>query len=112
MNDLIAANRSNKYAGAELKKKTQNAIKSSLYRQARGVQFDKKVNVKIHFYEPDRRRDEDNVLSGMKFILDALQEMNVIKNDNQRWLHISDNQVFVDPKNPRIEIDLEEIGGE
>lgn len=91
MNDLIAANRLNKYAGAGVKKKTQRQIILILRPQVKGRKFIEKVNIRIEYYEKDMRRDEDNVMSAAKFILDALQDIGLIQNDR---------------KNPRIEITI------
>ena len=79
MNDLIAANRLNKYAGAGVKKKTQKEIILILRPQTKGRKFNKKVNIRIEYYEKDMRRDEDNVMSAAKFILDALQDIELIQ---------------------------------
>ena len=47
MNDLIAANRLNKYAGAGVKKKTQKEIILILRPQVQGQRFTEKVNIRI-----------------------------------------------------------------
>lgn len=91
MNDLIAANRLNKYAGVGVKKKTQRQIILILRPQVKGRKFIEKVNIRIEYYEKGMRRDEDNVMSAAKFILDALQDIGLIQNDR---------------KNPRIEITI------
>lgn len=114
MNDLITTNRRNRYAGAKLKKDTQKQIEDVLLpqiqlRSTARYGFSGKVAVIVRFYEPDKRRDEDNVLSGMKFIFDAMQGIGLIENDNQAHLHIAHAEVFVDKKNPRIEIELEQF---
>ncbi|MFQ7810742.1 MAG: RusA family crossover junction endodeoxyribonuclease [Dialister invisus] len=107
MNDLIAANRLNKYAGAGVKKKTQRQIILILQPQVQvqGKRFTEKVNIRIEYYEKDMRRDEDNVMSAAKFILDALQDMELILNDSQKYVHLT-QEVFTDRKNPRIEITI------
>lgn len=55
MNDLIAANRLNKYAGAGVKKKTQRQIILILQPQVQGQRFTEKVNIRIEYYEKDMR---------------------------------------------------------
>ena len=72
MNDLINANRQNRFKGATLKRKTQEMIAMQLRGQIKNTQFKKKVLVYIKYFEKDERRDEDNVTSGAKFILDAM----------------------------------------
>lgn len=43
--------------------------------------------VKICCYEPNRRRDVDNVKAGAnKVILDALQQMGILKGDGQKYV--------------------------
>lgn len=105
MNDLIAANRLNKYAGAGVKKKTQRQIILILQPQVQGQRFTEKVNIRIEYYEKDMRRDEDNVMSAAKFILDALQDMDIILNDSRKYVHLM-QEVFTDRDNPRIEITI------
>ena len=84
-----------------------NAIRASLKRQAI------KPPVMIHypFYEPDRRRDLDNIAAvAHKFIQDALVKCRVIENDG--WQHIVgfSDEFHVDKHNPRIEVTLIEAG--
>lgn len=105
MNDLIAANRLNKYAGAGVKKKTQKEIILILRPQAKGRKFTEKVNIRIEYYEKDMRRDEDNVMSAAKFILDAMQDIKLIPNDSRKYVHLT-QEVFTDRENPRIEIEV------
>lgn len=107
MNDLINANRLNKYAGADLKRHTQAMIAFELKPQIT-KRFTEKVIVTIHYYEKDNRRDEDNVMSAAKFILDAMQDIKLIPNDNRRYVHLL-QEVFTDRENPRIEISIEEV---
>lgn len=107
MNDLIAANRLNKYAGAGVKKKTQRQIILILQPQVQGQRFTEKVNIRIEYYEKDMRRDEDNVMSAAKFILDAMQDMDIILNDSRKYVHLT-QEVFTDRDNPRIEIEVNE----
>lgn len=107
MNDLINANRLNKYAGAGVKKKTQRQIVLILRPQVQGQRFTEKVNIHIEYYEKDMRRDEDNVMSAAKFILDALQDMELILNDSRKYVHLT-QEVFTDRDNPRIEIEVNE----
>lgn len=105
MNDLISADRRNRYAGAKLKKDTQEMLIPLMKMQSKGKKFKEKVLIKAKFFEVNRRRDEDNVISGLKFILDALQEAEIIKGDGQKYVHVLP-EVFVDETDPRIEIEI------
>lgn len=69
-----------------------------------------RCTIKISCYEPNARRDEDNVLSGAsKIILDALQKAGIIAGDGRKYVHIVYAPVRVDRKNPRVEVEI--IGG-
>ncbi len=88
LNDLISATNHNKFAGAALKRRTEDTIvKWLMTGRARPV-CNYPVVIKFTFYEPDFRRDQDNVESGRKYILDALQKRGIIENDNHK--HVSD----------------------
>lgn len=63
----------------------------------------------LTFYEKNYRRDNDNAIAGTKFILDALQLKNIIKNDSHKLLKLLIMPVEIDKDNPRIEIVLETI---
>lgn len=43
--------------------------------------------VEFNFFEPDRRRDVDNVYAGgMKVLLDSFQHCGLIGDDNRKWI--------------------------
>ena len=63
------------------------------------------VTITIACYEPDKRRDADNVLSGAtKVILDALQKYGKLPNDNRHWVTLKLKPVKTCSSNPRIEV--------
>lgn len=105
-NEVITTNRINRYAGANLKKKVQTELCCCFAGQTQD-KYTSHVTLKVRFYEPDRRRDEDNVIAGLKFIQDALVCMKILKDDSQKYVHVLP-EVFVDAENPRIEVDIEE----
>ena len=97
MNDIINVARTNRYGSAKLKKSTQEQLewvmKATLAREKRlGMQFPDHVIVEVQFYEDygrNHRRDDDNVIGGgCKFILDAMQEIGLIKNDSPKYCHL------------------------
>lgn len=72
------------------------------------------VAVHVVFIEPNMRRDKDNIHFAVKFILDALKKLGVIKDDNWRWIggreHPGLSYDFrVNKKNPRVIVELEEL---
>jgi len=109
-NEYIAANRTNRYAGAALKKKAQEEIEWCIKRQLRGVRPKTPLSMSYTFYESNKKRDHDNVASfAMKVVQDALVESGTLKNDG--WAEIERISLAwgVDKENPRVEITLEEI---
>ena len=69
-----------------------------------------KAMVKIAYYEPNARRDPDNVQSGAnKIILDALQDLGVLQGDGRKYVTLISLPVEVDKNNPRIEVIIEEM---
>jgi len=108
LNEVTAINRKNKYEAARLKKfYTEQVAWEATIQHIK--KFDNKVLIEITYYEPDNRRDDDNVQSGAKFILDGLKEAGVIKDDRRKYVSLRQNEVKIDKLNPRIEILIKEI---
>ena len=108
LNEYTAACRSNCYAGANMKKKNERMVESSIFEQLRGVKFDNKVSISYTWYEKNKRRDLDNIAFAKKFIQDALVKMGVLQGDG--WQHIIQftDDFKVDKNNPRIEVIITE----
>lgn len=83
LNDYINACRTSPYKGAKMKKKTEQGIMGCMV----GIKpVAGPVVVEMHFWEPDRRRDVDNVESAKKYILDALVEAGILQGDSPKWV--------------------------
>lgn len=104
LNEVINANRTNKYKGNEIKKANERRV--IIYARHQKLKPIKNYPVKviINWYEKDKRRDWDNVLSGKKFIFDGLQKAGVLAGDGQKYICKIHEDQFIDKKNPRIEI--------
>ena len=110
LNDYITAERSNKYAGAKMKREWE-AIVMHEARVLRGVQFEKPVHMLYQWYEPNRRRDKSNICAfGRKVIEDALVRSGVLVNDGWAQIESFADEFYVDKKNPRIEVKIWEVG--
>lgn len=83
LNDVIAKNRNNRYAGAVLKKQVDADISAQI-RAARLRPVCDPCIVHMVFDEPNRRRDVDNVESAKKFVLDALVKSGILIGDSPR----------------------------
>lgn len=110
LNAVIAANRSNKFIGAKVKRESTTlcamAIRAAKLRKVEHYP----LTVCIDWVEPNNRRDPDNVASAKKFVFDALQETGIIENDGQRQIRSLVDTFSVDRKNPRVVVSLYECG--
>lgn len=110
LNDMIEADRRDRRAGNRLKQESQETIRLYILRDLKHLKIEKPVELHYSFYEPNRRRDLDNI-SGYahKVTQDALVASGVLKNDG--WANIVGMQdsFFVDARNPRIEVIMREV---
>jgi len=91
-----------------VKKKYENiVIQSAMVANVKPMV--EKCSVVTIWYEPNAMRDEDNVIFGKKLIMDGLKQAGIIKDDRRKFVGNgwADN-VFIDKKNPRIEVYLME----
>lgn len=106
LNEIIKANRTNKYAGAKIKK--QNEAIVIYYARFCRMQPITEYPVKaiIHWYEPNRCRDWDNVMSAKKFIFDGLHKIGILNGDGQKYINQIEEYQHIDRENPRIEVEF------
>lgn len=86
-NDLIQLNRTNRFAGASMKRKYTQELATVFGNQSK-TRYKGHVTVSVDFYESTLRRDDDNVLSGLKYILDGLVTAGIIHDDSPKWCHV------------------------
>lgn len=67
--------------------------------------------VQIACFEPNAKRDVDNVTSGAgKVILDALQQAGILKGDGRKYVEqVIYEKVCVDRNAPRVEVYIDEV---
>ena len=110
-NDLIQLNRTNRFAGAAMKK-TYTKELAETFRAQTCERFTEHVTCTVTFYEDTMRRDDDNVISGCKYLLDGLVTAGIIKDDSPKYLHLKaerfQSKLFIDGKKvPYITIEIE-----
>ncbi len=108
LNEIIDAARGNKYKAAQQKQEYTNMV--AWCAKAARLPRMERVDMAFYWYEPNRRRDKDNIMAGQKFILDGLVEAGVLKNDGWKQIRDVSHRFAVDPGNPRVEIELMEVG--
>ena len=106
LNEYINACRSNVYKANKLKKDNQSKIKIACILAHLKPVKNYPVTLEITYYEPNMRRDVDNVGFGVKFILDALVSLGILENDNQSHVSGISYEVKCDKYYPRIEVTI------
>ena len=110
LNEYIAAERTNRYKAAALKRDSQGYVCVYIRKCLRNVHIAKPVKLRYTWHEPNRKRDLDNVASfGHKVIQDALKECRVITDDSPKYVVGFSDEFRVDKNNPRIEVEIEEV---
>lgn len=85
-NEYTKACRTNRYAGATMKKQIEDEIYFYIKSKLKNIKITKPVFITFVWVEENKKRDYDNICFAKKFILDALQKAEVIENDNQRHI--------------------------
>lgn len=110
LNEFIAKNRSNPALGNKMKQENQIHVEYHIMRDLRKVHIDKPVYLMYTFYEPNKKRDLDNI-SGFahKVIQDALVESGVLHNDSWFYIVGFSDDFKIDKDKPRIEVVIKEV---
>ena len=93
----------------EAKKQNQSIIKAHIYEQLTGVHCEKPVCILFRWFEPNKKRDLDNICSAKKFIQDALVDIGILAGDGWRHIVGFTDEFYVDKENPRIEVIIREV---
>lgn len=108
LNEFIAASKQRKgnwNAGAAMKKRDQAIIRRYLPH----ARLNKPVRIDYTFYEPNRRRDHDNVASYFhKVFQDALVDAGILEDDGWGYITGYSDTFYVDRKAPRILVTITE----
>lgn len=89
LNEVIDVNRTNRHQGARYKKEIEELIGWYIKQDlTKGCLKPTQKPCEIYFewHESTKRRDVDNIQSSQKFVLDALVENKVLKNDSRRYV--------------------------
>lgn len=114
LNELLGAANAGYRLGNKLKQAAQDVVAWHIRQQLRGVRYANPIILHYAYYEPNRKRDKDNIAGGVhKVVQDALVKQGVIKNDGWKGVAGFTDLVFeVDRQNPRIEVTIEEVADE
>jgi|GEM_PF-755348 hypothetical protein len=104
LNEIIDAAKRSPYEYAKMK----DRYTSEIGWLAKKLPRYERVNITITWYEPNMRRDPDNVMAGQKFILDGLVVGGAIPKDTRRHVKKITHIPELDRENPRVVIEIEE----
>lgn len=106
LNEYINAERTNRYKAAKLKKDIQERIGADI-RAANLGHVKSPVTLVYRFYEPNRRRDKDNIAAvAHKFVQDSLVKEGILKDDGWDYIVGFSDEFYLDRESPRIEVEL------
>ena len=110
MNEYINACRANRYKGAEMKKKNERLVMAYILQAVNfGEVYEVKnypIKLNINWYEPNNKRDIDNITFATKFIQDSLVRTGILEDDSRKYINQVNHSVFTDKENPRIEVEI------
>lgn len=86
MNEIIGEARKHWSKGAAQKKEQDEIVTDCIAYENPLKPVIGAVFLEFEWVEPDDKRDPDNIVAAKKFILDALQEMGIIKDDNMECI--------------------------
>jgi len=103
LNDYIKALQQHRLRGAAMKSDETERVRLHFLSHPK---LDIPVYISLTWYEPNTRRDPDNIVFAKKFIFDGLVKAGVIPDDSQKWIVGFEDMVNVDKENPRVEISV------
>lgn len=110
MNEFISANRTHPVKGHRMKRDSQGLVISTAACQLGKLHIRRPVRINYRFYEPNRKRDLDNIAGfAHKVVQDALVEYGILPNDSWEYIKGFTDTFALDSQNPRIEIEIEEM---
>lgn len=108
LNEYTRACRGSWQSGMKMKQRNEMLVAA----QCAGIPtIEGQVFIAFYWYEPDKKRDKDNIAFGKKFILDALVKKRVIQGDSWKYIEGFRDSFYVDKDNPRVEIIIKKSGG-
>lgn len=109
LNEYIAAMNSSRQKGNRMKRRRTEEVAWHCRAQLKGWRPKTPVRLSYRYYEPNRKRDKDNVAGfAHKVVQDGLVLARVLKNDGWDDVDGFADDFAVDRKRPRIEITITE----
>lgn len=103
LNNYTKACRSGYHAGNGMKQKNQLMVEKALA-EYNIAPIKEKIYLLYRWYEPNSKRDLDNIAFAHKFIQDAMVAKSIIVDDGWKYIGGFKDEFYVDRNNPRIEV--------
>lgn len=110
LNEFINANRTNPHKGNKMKQDAQETILYQLRNQLHHLHITKPVRLKYEFWEPNKKRDLDNI-SGFfhKVFQDSLVKSGILVDDGWDEIKGYTDEFYCDKAHPRVEVTITEV---
>lgn len=113
LNELIGAANHNRFDGGRMKKEYTGIAESCARRAALEEGWtapEGPVTIEITWVEQSRRRDQDNVTAGQKYLLDGIVAAGVLLDDSQRYVpQPSTNKITFDKDNQGVWVTIRRL---
>jgi Holliday junction resolvase RusA-like endonuclease len=110
LNDYILACRQSPFSGNHFKHEQQEKVKIAIGESDLKRIEEYPLRVTFLFYEPNRKRDLDNISSwSHKCVMDTLVNEGIIENDGWKQIIGYQDYFYIDAENTRIEVILETV---
>lgn len=113
LNEYTTACRTNPHKGAKMKREAQERVEYAIIHAQHSGELPRRFRppiwIEYMFYEPNKRRDKDNIASfAHKVIQDALVHLGLLDNDGWGDVQGWQDDFGVDRRSPRIEVLVKE----
>jgi Holliday junction resolvase RusA-like endonuclease len=109
-NEYIRLNRYNRFTGAKIKKVETDRVVWEVKPLTKGREpITTSRDFKFIWFMPDRRKDPDNIAFCIKYILDGLVKVGLLKDDNWSVVNSLTHNFAVDSIDPRVQIYIKEV---
>lgn len=105
LNNYINECRKNRYAGANMKRQTEEDIMWYINKLPR---YKNPIQIHFHWIEENKKRDLDNVCFAKKFILDAMVKAGKLKDDNRNCV-TGFTDTFEYAKESKVVLEIKEV---
>lgn len=106
LNEIIGAGKNHWGSYSSMKEANTGMI---VLKTKKVPQIEKPFQITCRWISENRKKDPDNISVGIKFILDGLYQGAIIPQDTQRYVKRIVHEFGIDPRNPRIEVEIEEV---